>query len=466
MKKLLALAFLALVSPAEAADNFLISQPNGSNAIISATDIGSGILRPNVSCPTCSSSSGITIGTTTITGGTTTRILYDNAGVVGEYTLTGTGTVVVMQTSPTLITPVLGVAAATSVTLGSTSLTATKLTLAGGTLGDQAPGFVFTATQPAVPTGTQNGFTIDVTSAGSAAFVNRAFVVTYNAGYTGASTTAAIRGSNAAAGTASTLIPASGSDAALGNIGTNTFSSGTTTGLNMGGLFTGGLGNVNAGVVGLSQQVKNSATNIGGVFSAINTGTSPVMVGVFASLNQVTVPTVSAALIADNGAQAQPIALFRSANATVGSFNATGGVTATLTNSATTSAVCYTVATNGLLTYNSTVGTCTVSVLAAKDPIAPLTASEGYDLVMSMVPWRYDMKKDLPTYQPGEQIGFIADWVKDDRLVAHDPDGKVTGMRYEQYTAALTAAFQYMDQQVKAIKADNDNLRASRRARN
>ena len=58
---------------------------------------------------------GITIGTTTITSGTSTRILYDNAGVAGEYTLTGSGTVVAMQTSPSLITPTLGVAAATSV---------------------------------------------------------------------------------------------------------------------------------------------------------------------------------------------------------------------------------------------------------------------------------------------------------------------------------------------------------------
>lgn len=52
------------------------------------------------------SSGGLTIGTTTITSGTTTRILYDNAGVVGEYTITGTGTVVAMQTSPTFNTSI------------------------------------------------------------------------------------------------------------------------------------------------------------------------------------------------------------------------------------------------------------------------------------------------------------------------------------------------------------------------
>lgn len=71
----------------------------------------------------------LTVGTTTITSGTTTRILYDNAGVLGEYTITGTGTVVVMQTSPTLITPVLGVATATSINKVTITAPATGSTL-------------------------------------------------------------------------------------------------------------------------------------------------------------------------------------------------------------------------------------------------------------------------------------------------------------------------------------------------
>jgi hypothetical protein len=50
---------------------------------------------------------GITIGSSVITGGTSGRILYDNAGVVGEKTVTGTGDVV-LATSPTLVTPALG----------------------------------------------------------------------------------------------------------------------------------------------------------------------------------------------------------------------------------------------------------------------------------------------------------------------------------------------------------------------
>lgn len=54
-------------------------------------------------------SGGLTVGTTTIASGTTGRVLYDNAGILGEMTNTGTGTVNVLQTSPSLITPALGV---------------------------------------------------------------------------------------------------------------------------------------------------------------------------------------------------------------------------------------------------------------------------------------------------------------------------------------------------------------------
>jgi len=51
--------------------------------------------------------SGITVGTTTITSGTSGRIAYNNAGVYGEKAVTGTGDVV-LATSPTLVTPDLG----------------------------------------------------------------------------------------------------------------------------------------------------------------------------------------------------------------------------------------------------------------------------------------------------------------------------------------------------------------------
>jgi len=77
------------------------------------------------SCGTSGGSggSGITIGTTTITGGTDTRSLFNNAGVVGERVVTGTGNVV-LSASPTL-TGTIGAAAATfSGTIVQTSASA------------------------------------------------------------------------------------------------------------------------------------------------------------------------------------------------------------------------------------------------------------------------------------------------------------------------------------------------------
>lgn len=49
----------------------------------------------------------ITVGTTAVAGGTTTRVLYDNGGALGEYTISGSGNVA-MTTSPSFTTPALG----------------------------------------------------------------------------------------------------------------------------------------------------------------------------------------------------------------------------------------------------------------------------------------------------------------------------------------------------------------------
>lgn len=50
-----------------------------------------------------SSGGGLTVGTTTITSGTNGRVLFDNSGVVGEYAITGTGSVA-MSDSPVFTT--------------------------------------------------------------------------------------------------------------------------------------------------------------------------------------------------------------------------------------------------------------------------------------------------------------------------------------------------------------------------
>lgn len=135
-----------------------------------------------------------------------------------------------------------------------------------------------------------------------------------------------------------------------------------------------------------------------------------------------------------------------------------------LANAATTSAICYNTGT-GLLTYNATVGTCTVSTLAAKNLKSRLTPKEGFDIVMAMDPWRYTLKEGRPTYKAGEQIGMIAEFAEkvEPRLVAMNDNGTPAGFLYEQYTAALTSGFKYRveveDARYRELRADNDNMR-------
>ena len=74
--------------------------------------------------------SSIGVGSTAITSGATTRILYDNGGLLGEYTISGSGTSVAMATSPSFTTPTLGVATATSINKMAITAPATSSTLA------------------------------------------------------------------------------------------------------------------------------------------------------------------------------------------------------------------------------------------------------------------------------------------------------------------------------------------------
>lgn len=62
------------------------------------------------------SGGSLTIGSTSIASGTNTRVLFDNAGTLGEYAISGTGSVA-MTTSPSFITPAIGAATGTSLVL-------------------------------------------------------------------------------------------------------------------------------------------------------------------------------------------------------------------------------------------------------------------------------------------------------------------------------------------------------------
>lgn len=88
---------------------------------------------------------GLTVNSTAIASGTNTRILYNNAGVLGEYLVTGTGTTAVLSTSPTFTTNITtpsvigGTANGSFITYKSTTGAGTSSNLAhsfiGGTNG-------------------------------------------------------------------------------------------------------------------------------------------------------------------------------------------------------------------------------------------------------------------------------------------------------------------------------------------
>lgn len=110
---------------------YVVPDVSGTFAISATSPIVVNATTGNITCTTClttSSTIPLTIGTTTIASGTTTRILYDNAGVLGEYTITGTGTIVAMAASPALTgTPTAPTAA---VDTNTTQLATTAFVLA------------------------------------------------------------------------------------------------------------------------------------------------------------------------------------------------------------------------------------------------------------------------------------------------------------------------------------------------
>lgn len=181
--------------------------PNGSQSVlnlaqgsnITLTDNGSGTITIAASA----GASGITIGTTTITSGTTTRILYDNAGVVGEYTISGSGTVVAMATSPSFTTPTLGVASATTINKVTLTTPATGSTL---TVVD---GKTLTASNTLTFTGT-DGSSVAFGTGGTVLYGNQSISLSGDisgSGTTAITTTLATVNSNVGTFGSATVVP-------------------------------------------------------------------------------------------------------------------------------------------------------------------------------------------------------------------------------------------------------------------
>ncbi len=85
------------------------------NGVAAATTVNGQICAIGGVCTITASAGTISVGVTTVALGTNTRVLFDNAGLLGEYQITGTGNVA-MSASPTFS----GTISAASVVLSGT----------------------------------------------------------------------------------------------------------------------------------------------------------------------------------------------------------------------------------------------------------------------------------------------------------------------------------------------------------
>lgn len=334
---------------------------------------------------------GLTVGTTTIASGTNTAVEFNNAGVLGEYAITGTGNVV-MSASPTLTGTINAAAAALSSTLSATVVTAS----ATGSV--SAPNFVGSAA------GSTTGFYFPAVSGEmgfSAAGTNKLDYGITNANQWTFATTTIF-----STGNFNITVPG------------NFIMSSTTA----------------ASAVTINSALASTAVNAGNV--SVTGGNNSQASGTHNGAS-VIVTTGSATGAGSTGnAGSFTVNLGTSVGGTAGAFSV---VNLPQTSAAQSGTVCFNTS-GSAFTYDASLG-CLTSLEEMKDIHGPIAGALAETLAFRafwFTPINRPAGSDL-----AEQPGFGAHQIEtvDRRLVGYDPvTGKLRGVRYMEMTAVLAAA--------------------------
>lgn len=457
----------------------------GSSAT-KATNAAFGIMEGDTTTISCTAgvctaigaaATSITVGTTTVGSGTNTRIEFNNSGTLGEYAVSGTGSVC-MTTSCSMTTPAIGAATGTSLALGGATLGGNALAVTGTTAHGGAISFTTglgAINQIQGPS--DQAFNIFSTNPAAAASTAGGNSVTISASDATAGTTNA----GAQPGGAILIELGSARQKTSGNANGGNIELSTGTGIGTG--TTGGIDFAQNGVAKLDLGVTTAATwtfsapvVINGTSLPLSITNSTTGAGCSISTNGqgcYGAGTGVGALVFGQGS-ADDVALSNKSGAIAlsvptGTQNIVvgGSIAATLASAATTSAVCFNTGT-GLLTYDGTIGTCTVSSMRFKHDIEPLAETQPDPLgaVMAMRPKSFFYNKEM--HSPGQQVGLIAEDLAaiDPRLVSFDQEGKPNAIRFlGPMNAYLVGAIQEQQYEIADFKAEIADLKAELRRR-
>ncbi len=434
-----------------------------SNTLTGVAPLASPTFTGVVTMPT-----PFTLGAVSVTStGTQLNYLSAATGTTGT-----TSTNVVFSTSPTLVTPTLGVASATSINKVTITAPATgsTLTIADGKTATHNASTTFAGTDGKTLTISNSG-----TFAGGDAFT-LAIAASKTLTVSNSMTLTATDGSTLAIGAGGTL-----GTAAYVNTGT---SGGTVPLLNADNTYSGQAIFTSSKVLAVTGSAggggfQPSAFNIWGGANPTLSGSgvdnsSYPSSGVTIAINhangsgQINGITVGAA---GGGSAGVTIGAPTGGDKGTGTINVQSDATIngqefmpniTTSSAAQTGTVCWTTGT-GKLTVDTTVG-CLTSIMAAKNITEHLSPTKALDIVSRLDPFAFRYKPGYGDSGHYEQFGFGAEEVAlvDERLAGRDPQGTLSGVRYQEMTAVLAGAIQQ-------LKADNDNLKSEvetlRRAR-